>query len=241
MWLDNDASALVCQAYSNEEPEMTITAQDYADRYRTALETGGLTQGHFHTERDGRHLACALGVIGDDVDDPSKCPAQIMPRWLAQTVPEFFDRQEQSAAFAWGLDFTAALARLNGNVPFSVIHDWHANVVCPIGIEAAELAKRDPVPHKALQAMHLRALAGEKISADEWQPVLKTGYANAYAYAYADANAYAYADAYAYAYANAYADAYAYAYADAYAKRQEIWSRFAVGMTECLKRVEVPA
>lgn len=199
-----------------QETIMTITAQDYADRYLAAFETGGLTQGHFHTERDGRHLACALGVIGDDVDDPSKCPAQIMPRWLAQMVPAFFDKQTEGAAFSWGVDFTAQLARLNGNVPFSVVHDWHANVVCTVGIEWAEKAKRDVSPHKALQDMHLRALAGDKVSADEWRPVLKT----AYAYAYADADA--------------YADAYAYADA----KRQEIWTRYAVGMTECLKRVD---
>jgi hypothetical protein len=236
---------------------MSITAQDYADRYRTALETGGLTQGHFHTERDGRHLACALGVIGDDVDGPSKCPAQIMPRWLAQMVPAFFDQQTEENAFAWGLEFTAQLARLNGNVPFSVVHDWHANVVCPVGVEWVEKAKRDTAPHIALQAMHLRALAGEKISADEWRPALKAAAANADAYAavdvYADAYAYAdvgggvyvggvYVDVYAYAYAYAYANAAdaADAYANAYAKRQEIWNRYAVGMTECLKRVVAP-
>ena len=205
-----------------QETIMTITAQDYADRYLAAFETGGLTQGHFHTERDGRHLACALGVIGDDVDDPSKCPAQIMPRWLAQMVPAFFDKQTEGAAFSWGVDFTAQLARMNGNVPFSVVHDWHANVVCTVGIEWAEKAKRDVSPHKALQDMHLRALAGDKVSADEWRAVLKTANADAYAYAYA--------------YANAYANADAYAYADA--KRQEIWTRYAVGMTECLKRVD---
>lgn len=220
-----------------QETTMTITAQDYADRYLAAFKTGGLTQGHFHTERDGRHLACALGVIGDDVDDPSKCPAQIMPRWLAQMVQAFFNKQTEESAFAWGVDFTAQLARLNGNVPFSVVHDWHANVVCLVGIEWAEKANRVTAPHKALQALHLRALAGEKISADEWRPVLKkvTAYANAYSNAYANANAYS--NAYAYGYGYAYAYAYSNAYANADAKYQDIWNRYAVGMTECLKRV----
>jgi hypothetical protein len=235
------------------------TAQDYATRYKQAFETGTLTQGEFHIERDGRQLACALGVIGPDINDAGDCPAQIMPRWLAQMVPAFFDKQKQDAAFLWGLEFTAELARLNGNVPFSVVHDWHANVVCPLGIEAAKKRGSDPSPHKALQALHLRALAGEKISADDWQPVLKCAYANAYAnadanaYSYAYANAYAYAYAYAYAdadadadayayayayaYASAYADAYAYAYADADAY---VWNKLAVGMTECLKRVPTP-
>ena len=229
------------------------TAQDYATRYKQAFETNTLTQGEFHTDRDGRHLACALGVIGPDINDAKDCPAQIMPRWLAQMVPVFFDRQRQDAAFLWGLEFTAELARLNGNVPFSVVHDWHANVVCPLGIEAAEKLDRDPNPHKALQALHLRALDGEKISAKEWRPILEIAFAGVYADAYADAYTYAFADAdaytYVYAYADTDADAYAYAYADAYADADAdadayayayAWDKLAVGMTECLKRVPTP-
>ena len=197
------------------------TAKDYAKVYLDAFENNALTQGEWHTERDGRQLACALGVIGPEIEGPSQCPATIMPRWLAQMVPGFFDRQKAEDAFAWGKGFTAELARLDGNVPFNVIHDWHANTVCQLGIDAAEKRGRDPAPHKSLQAMHLRALAGEKISEDEWRPVLRD------AYAYANADADAYADAYAYANADAYANAYA-----------DAWKRLAGGMTEALSRVE---
>ncbi len=206
---------------------MSATAQDYATRYKQAFETGTLTQGAFHTERDGRQLACALGVIGPDINDAKDCPAQIMPRWLAQMVPKFFDRQKQDAAFLWGLEFTAELARLNGSVPFSVVYDWHANVVCPLSIKKAEKRGRDPEPHKALQALHLRALDGEKISAKEWRPVLKIAFADNFAAVYADADADAYTRTYAFAYADAYADA-------------DAWNKLAVGMTECLKRVPTP-
>jgi hypothetical protein len=52
------------------------TAQDYATRYKQAFETNTLTQGEFHTERDGRQLACALGVIGPDINDAKDCPTQ---------------------------------------------------------------------------------------------------------------------------------------------------------------------
>lgn len=81
---------------------MTIakTAAEYADRYLEAFKTGGLAQGTWNSERDGRHVACALGVIGDTVDAPSKCPGTIMPRWLAQMVPAFFDRQKAEDALA---------------------------------------------------------------------------------------------------------------------------------------------
>jgi hypothetical protein len=205
------------------------TAAEYAERYLESFNTGTLTQGSFHTERDGRQLACALGVIGDDIEGASQCPAAIMPRWLAQMVPAFFDRQKEADAFTWGVKFTAELARLDGKVPFSVIHDWHANTVCQLGIEAAEKRGRDVAPHKALQAFHLRALAGEKITTDEWRPILWN--ADADADAVADAYAYAVAAAYAYADADAYAYAVAAAYADA-----DAWKRLAGGMTEALAR-----
>ena len=203
--------------------QIAATTKEALERYEAAFAEERLIQASWHTERDGRQLACALGVLGDGVDEPSKCPTTIMPRWLAQMVPAFFDRQKFDDAKDWGRRFYAALDHIGGNVPFSVVHDWHANTVCPLGIEAAELRKRDVAPHKALQALHLRALAGEKIGADEWRPVLKNAYAYAYAYAnvYADADANAYADAY--ANANAYADA---------------WKRLADGMVEALLRVE---
>jgi len=190
------------------------TAHEAFERYKSAHEEDALVQASWHTERDGRHLACALGILGPEVDGPSKCPAAIMPRWLAQMVPAFFDRQKFDDAKDWGLRFYAALDHVGGAVPFSVVHDWHANTVCQLGIDAATMCKRDVAPHLALQALHKRTLAGEKIAADEWRPVLKN--ANANANAYADANAYAYA--------------YAYAYA---------WKRLADGMTAALSRVAV--
>ena len=248
--------------------EIAQTAAEAFARYEAAFKEDRLIQVRWHKEQDGRHLACALGVLGDAVDGPNKCPATIMPRWLAQMVPAFFDRQKFDDAKDWGLRFYAALDRIGGNVPFSVVHDWQANTVCVLGIDAAKLRNRDTAPHEALKALHERSLAGEKISADEWKPVLKNVYANAnanayayayanayaYAYAYADADAYAYANAYTYAYANAYtyvnAYAYAYAYADAYAyayawKRLAAyayaWKRLADGMVDALNRVPVKA
>ena len=197
--------------------EIATTTAEALARYETAFNEDRLIQASWHNEQDGRHLACALGVLGEQIDGPSKCPATIMPRWLAQMVPGFFDRQKFEDAKDWGLRFYKALDRIGGNVPFSVVHDWHANTVCQLGIDTAELRKRDATPHTALRALHLRALADEKIGAGEWRPVLKTAYANAYANANADAYAYAYA------YANANADA---------------WKRLADGMVEALNRVE---
>ena len=195
---------------------------DILARYEEALAGDHLTQGRWHGEKEGRWLACALGVIGDDVSSPRDCPATVMPRWLAQMVPAFFDRQKFEDAKAWGREFYAALAFCDGNVPFDTVNHWHAYTACPLGIQAAKKCERDIAPHEALRDLHLRALAGEKIAADEWRPVLKNAYANAYA------------DAYAYAYANAYADANANAdaYADANANA---WKTLADGMVAAIR------
>ncbi|MGE3712225.1 MAG: hypothetical protein AB7G35_21470 [Hyphomicrobiaceae bacterium] len=215
---------------------MTIaaTAAEAFERYQRAFEAQALIQGNWRKEQDGRQLACALGVIGDEVTSPNDCPAAVMPRWLARMVPWFFDRQKAADAYDWGLRFYAELKRIDGQVPFSVVHDWHATVTTEMAIEVAKKLNKDPAPHVAMQNLHKRALAGETISESEWHRVLKPAYAHAYAhayaYAYADADAHAHADAhaYAYAYADAHADAHAYAHA---------MKRLADGMVDCLKRV----
>ena len=218
------------------------TAAEAYDRYTKALDEGLLIQKAWHVEEDGRHLACALGVIGDEVTSASACPADVMPRWLAQMVPWFFDNQERNDALSWGKRFYAALAALDGKVPFEVVYDWHANFVCPMGMEAATKRGKDPKPHAELKALHERALNGDRAPRDEWHNKLR----NANAYANANAVAYAYAYAVADAYANANAVAYAYAYADANANavadavadasyRQNI-KTLADGMCVCLER-----
>jgi hypothetical protein len=216
-----------------------ITASEAFDLYRNALDSDLLIQSVWHREQDGRQLACGLGVLGPDINGPRDCPATVMPRWLAQMVPRFFDRQTFADAKAWGLAFYQQLERLDGAVPFSVVHDWHCSTVCPLAIDVATERGRDIAPHVALQNLHLRALAGEIVAATEWHPVLKNAYANAYANANANAYnayAYAYADADAFADANsAYAYAYAYANADANAYA---WKRIADGMVDALARAD---
>ncbi|MES1985507.1 MAG: hypothetical protein V4461_11190 [Pseudomonadota bacterium] len=215
---------------------LALTAEQAFERYEAAFNQDLLIQGSWHLDQDGRQLACALGVLDENVNGPADCPASVMPRWLARMVPWFFDRMEFGDARQWGREFYAELKRLNGDVPFTVVYDWQASVVTPLAIEISELRKRDPEPHRKLQALHLRALAGDRATREEWRAILK----DAYAYAYAYADAYAYAYAYAYADADAYAYAYAYADADA-ATRRERMKRIAFGMVECLRRVPTPA
>ena len=67
---------------------MVADAGEAYERYRFALEHDLLIQKGWHEEQDGRHLACALGVLGKEVDSAQDCPAQVMPRWLARLVPQ---------------------------------------------------------------------------------------------------------------------------------------------------------
>ncbi|MGZ8327376.1 MAG: hypothetical protein ACXWUV_07650 [Allosphingosinicella sp.] len=191
---------------------IAATAAEAFERYHRAFAEDLLIQKGWHRQKaDGRQLACGLGVLGDQVYSPGDCPAAVMPRWLARMVPWFFDLMAFEDAKQWGLDFYAELKRLDGKVPFSVVYDWHGNVVTPLAIEVSPARKRDPEPHRKLQALHLRALAGDRAPREEWRASL------------ADADAYA----------NAYANANAYAYA----VRQERMKRLAFGMVDCLKRV----
>ena len=246
---DRPQSRQRAHAIRNGPMTTAQTAEEAFARYQTYMAEGRLLQSSWHSQADdGRQLACGLGVLGDDVNSPSDCPAQIMPRWLAQMVPWFFDNQSADDAFAWGLDFYAELKRLNGVVPFSVVYDWQATIVGPYAVETAEKRGYPSAPAKALAELQWKALTGEKFTADDWRPILKAAFYEAYKYRYraladadaladalADANANA--DAYADADADAYADAYTYA--DAYAYRAGI-KRLAAGMVECLKRVPSP-
>jgi hypothetical protein len=240
----------------------TLTADLAFDRYSAFYERDALVQSSWHSrDADGRELACGLGALDPEINSAADCPSSVMPRWLAQMVPWFFDNQPFDDAKGWGLAFYAELKRLKGAVPFSVVHDWQATIVGPMNVEICEAPGWDAALPLAVQRLHERALAGDLAPRDEWFAALKPSlqqayrkryadayaYANAYADAHANANAYAYADAH--ANANAYADAHAnaYAYANANANtytnpdtyKQHV-KRLASGMVECLKRVPTP-
>jgi hypothetical protein len=207
--------------------QIAQTAADAFERYMAFLGDDRLTQGNWHAMADdGRQFACALGVLGDAIRDPADCPAQIMPGWLAHMVPWFFDNQRYEDATDWGARFYAELKRIDGQVPFTVVYDWNANVVGPLAIEVAEMYERDTAPHEAVRDLHARALTGDIAPRDEWFAKLRPAYADAYADAYASV--------YSSFYASADADAYACAKANA---REAVFKRLADGMVDCLARV----
>ncbi|MFI6684905.1 SpcZ [Streptomyces sp. NPDC050485] len=110
----------------------------------------------------------------------------------------------------------AELARLDGRLPFLVVHDWHARTVLPMLLEAG----CDSGPLEAAGQLHARALKGERIDAAAWTAALEPALREVYrlAYPYAEAHATASANAHAYAMANDYGAAQATEFAATYAE-----------------------
>jgi hypothetical protein len=128
---------------------LTTSPADAFDRFERAKKEDLLIQDAYHKEVGGRYLSDILGILGDELQSPSDCPLQIMPQWLAHTASRLFRRQSLDSAKNWGSQFYAELQRLDGRVPFSVIHDWHANVVEPFAIKFSE--RRGPNPWRDIE------------------------------------------------------------------------------------------
>ena len=54
-------------------------------------DEGRLVQGQWHTEKNGRDLACLLGAIHPNITSPADCGADLMPAWLAELTVVLFD------------------------------------------------------------------------------------------------------------------------------------------------------
>lgn len=108
------------------------TAQQAFDRYMEFRANNALIQHGWHDTSDGRELACALGALGSDVDDPKECPSAVMPQWLAECVPSLFDSGPFDECVEWAAEFYRELARVDGKVDDSVRVRWLALDLIPV-------------------------------------------------------------------------------------------------------------
>lgn len=147
------------------------------------------------------------GPGGDDAPDLG------MPPWLAQVVTALFDGQEAAAAHVWAARIHADLVRLDGRVPFAVVHDWHADTVVPLLDEVCD-------GQAAVGALHARALAGWPVAEAQWTAALEPALRDVYrrAYAYDDAYRVNYDSACAYGTANGFGEEGTREYATYYAE-----------------------
>jgi hypothetical protein len=89
-----------------------ITNIEASQRILAHLHEGRLVQNEWHSVAEkGRDLACLLGAISPDIDDFRKCPASVMPEWLASLTVSMFDGQDRADAMTWAARFGTQMAR----------------------------------------------------------------------------------------------------------------------------------
>jgi hypothetical protein len=209
----------------NQHGNNMTTPHTGALRIKQFADEGRIIRGQWHrTDSDGRELACLLGAVGADVNSPSKCPAEVMPAWLAYLTPSIDDNISASAWPAIIRRYADCAVRWHVLTP----DDWRR---CEMKVKREALLIAQPFDNGGSCATVLdlidMALAGDEPSESDWRDAdadaadaADAAYAAAAAYAAdadADAADAAAADAAAYAAAAAAADADADADAAAYA------------------------
>jgi hypothetical protein len=116
-------------------------------------------------------------LAGTGLTDP-RAPG--LPAWIARLLDALYEglAAEDANVQDWAAKVHAELVRLAGQVPFSVVHDWHAATV---------LALLEPIwPASGLAGLHAQAGAGEGVPAEAWwaelEPALRAIYHRAYDY-----------------------------------------------------------
>lgn len=130
-------------------------------------------------------------LAGPGLTDP---PAPGLPAWIARLLDALYEGllAEDANFQDWAAKVHAELVRLTGQLPFSVVHDWHANTVLPLLDQVCGPSE--------LVGLHAQAGAGKGIPAETWwaalEPVLRVIYDRAYDYGSGYAVNYANAEVY---------------------------------------------
>lgn len=173
------------------------------------------------TEAFDRFVArLAAGPVGPEHPAAPADPGAELPSWLAQLAAALFRGQDEPTARRWARSAHTALGRLEGPVPFAVVHDWHAHAVAPLLAEVSARRGGEGAALESVRRLHERALAGERATEEEWTEALGPALTQVYGYAYAYADAYATASVNACEYAmdNDYGEEKAAEFAAMYAK-----------------------
>ncbi|MFO0314278.1 MAG: hypothetical protein ACK539_13745 [Planctomycetota bacterium] len=80
------------------------------ERLLAFAREGRLVQGAWHRVEDGREIACLLGAAAG-IDDAKRCPASLMPAWVALALTGLFDGQSESHAIAFAIRWGEAMVR----------------------------------------------------------------------------------------------------------------------------------
>ncbi len=80
------------------------------------LNEGRLVQRSWSREQDGKHLGCLLHAAGG-YNDVSECPAQLMPRWVAECTITMFDKLQAGDVPAIARRYASAIGKWDTVTP----------------------------------------------------------------------------------------------------------------------------
>lgn len=87
-----------------------ITHAEAATRIKTFAHEGRLVVGQWHNiDKQGREVACLLGAIHLGINSVDACPADLMPRWMAELTVVLFDKAGRVANAEISKRYAAAL------------------------------------------------------------------------------------------------------------------------------------
>jgi hypothetical protein len=162
-----------------------------AERLAAHVAAGTVLRGKWrYTSPDGRERACLLAALSPSVqNDPSQCPASVLPAWLAYLTPSIDDN---GTLEAWP-GVVAEYARLVVASPVLDAAAWHRLDYRMRLIALDEAAARTDDERALCAVVDVMALCQREIdgaapSAEDWTATARS--AAAYA-AYAAAAAYA--------------------------------------------------
>ena len=181
---------------------MDISLHEQASRnILSYIGEGRLIRGAWSKEREGKHLGCLLHAAGG-YSSVEACPAELMPRWMAETTIKLFDGLPDDAVPDISKRYADLIGRWNRFTPTNwdhVLRRWLARLIDQ-AVDAVPASAKSENYWPAISAACTDVKAALKSGDKE---AMKTARAAADA---ARAAAYAVADA-----ARAAADAVAYA------------------------------
>ena len=137
------------------------------DRFNQFIAEGRIIRNAWHgKDAHGRETACLLAAFAEGLDRPSKCPAELMPDWLAELTPLIDD---MGSLAAWPAMVQRYAACANG---WSVLNEAAWRRVLLRFLDAALLISE---PHDSegvvapVRALIARELGGAMPSGDEWR------------------------------------------------------------------------
>ena len=140
-----------------------------SQRILAHLHEGRLVQNEWHSVAEkGRDFACILGAISPHIDDSRKCPASVMPKWLARLTVSLFDHQTEDAAIAWAARFGAQMAQWHclDSVAWDRVRDAFCAACVADAWQSAEAYAYAAAADAAAAAARAAALAAAADAAD---------------------------------------------------------------------------